>query len=618
MRRISLSLLLIPAIAAAQTLPATHVANGLYATTAQTRIERDGLRYYGQKIEAAAILAAPMTAFAPGQAKPQPTTTIRVVKSTFRLPEQDLGIIDVYDVLFFGDKRLVRLRVHLNSAGEPLTKRWTNQLRAYFEFLDRDSDGFLNRAEAEFAFTNAGVVQMLNTGFAYQRPDGDRAFADLDIDQDGRVSFDEFAAYYASTANRVVSAQQSTARDPYADSLTDELFKLFDTNKDGKLSRAELTAIEGLFNTLDADEDECLSALELVPGLLSGRVPPPRVTADERQAPMMVFPAGTMPAAAIEAIWKRYDKDKKQRLSKSVNPFGDEVFAFLDKNGDGEITAAELDGLKAAPQDLELDMTLGAKAAESTIRIRTRADGKPAALASGFKSAGAGTAVLTVDKQSIQLSCYAPAGVYGEGARPLAIEFPEGGKGYLTERDIVGPQFQSLRVLFDLIDRNADGKLSRDEFNAFTKLQQSFTKLPLSLVYSAQTPSLFQVLDENGDGRLGVREARNAWTRLIALEPVEKDFVTRSALQPQGALRFGRTSEVFAFNPTTMYTQQPIRQSGNGPLWFRKFDRNGDGELSRSEFPGTAAEFDRIDTNHDGYISVQEAESADQRKRAKK
>ena len=54
---------------------------------------------------------------------------------------------------------------------------------------------------------------------------------------------------------------------------------------------------------------------------------------------------------------------------------------------------------------------------------------------------------------------------------------------------------------------------------------------------------------------------------------MEKDFVTRAALRPQGALRFGRTTEVFSFSPTTMYTQPPIRQSNKGPLWFRKTDR---------------------------------------------
>jgi Ca2+-binding EF-hand superfamily protein len=202
--------------------------------------------------------------------------------------------------------------------------------------------------------------------------------------------------------------------------------------------------------------------------------------------------------------------------------------------------------------------------------------------------------------------------------RPSGIQFPETKTGYVTEKDIAGPQFQSLRVLFDMIDRDADGRMSKAEFDTFVKLQQSFTRLPLSLVYSAQTPSLFQILDENGDGRLSVREARNAWDRLIALEPADKAHVTRAALQPQGALRFGRTSEVFSVNPTTAYTQPPVRQTNKGPLWFRKFDRNADGELSRAEFPGTQAEFDRIDTTHDGYISPDEAEAADKRLRAAK
>ena len=226
--------------------------------------------------------------------------------------------------------------------------------------------------------------------------------------------------------------------------------------------------------------------------------------------------------------------------------------------------------------------------------------------------------MLTVGTQAIQLSCYTPRGVYSDTGRQSAIQFPQNKSGYVTEKDIAGPQFQSLRILFDLIDRDADGKLTGAEYDAFVKLQQSFTRLPLSLVYSAQTPSLFQVLDENGDGRLSVREVRNAWARLIALEPTEKDHVTRAALQPQGALRFGRTSEVFAFNPTTMYTRPPVRQTTGGPLWFRKFDRNGDGELSRAEFPGSREEFDRIDTDHDGYITAEEAEAADKKMRAQK
>ena len=626
-----LAVLCMPAVAAAQVLPITHVSSGLDATSARTRIERSGPRPYGPKAEAAAMLAAPATEFVsglriPGQkeAFARPASIIRVVKPPFRLLEHDLGIADVYDMVFFGDTRLVRLRVHLKSSGKPLSQRWTEHLRGYFDFLDRDGNGSLNRYEAEFAFSQMGVAQMLQTGFAYQRPDdAARAFADLDMDVDGRVAFDEFAAYYAATASKVISATPSPTRDPYADSLTDELFKSFDTDKDGKLSRAELTAVEGLFNTLDVDEDECLSATEVAPGVFGtgGRFNPRPAPPTPKQAPgpsaMMVFAPGAVPDSFLETILRRYDKDKGLSLGKSESPFSDETFKALDANGNGEVSLTELTHWRNAAPDLELDMTLGSKPGESAVVLR-KTTGTPGPLAAGFKTSEDGTAVLIVGKQAIQLTCYLARGVYAESGRPPVLQLPAKGNGSITEKDIAGPQFQALRVLFDMIDRDADGRLAPAELEHFTRLQQSFTKLPLSLVYSAPTPSLFQILDENGDGRLSIREVRNAWNRLIAMEPIEKNHVTRAALQPQGSLRFGRSSEVFTFNPTTMYTQPAVRQTTKGPLWFRKFDRNGDGELSRAEFPGPTAEFDQIDADHDGYLTAAEAESADKKLRPKK
>src|SRR5436305_28327 len=137
MLRASALALALPTLAAAQTLPATDAYSGLDATSARTRLECDGPRPYGPRSEAAAMPAAPAVAFLPGRKDPQPVAPIRVVRSAFRLPEQDLGIADVQDILFFAETRLVRMRLHLKAAGEPLAKRWTAQLRRYFDFLDR-------------------------------------------------------------------------------------------------------------------------------------------------------------------------------------------------------------------------------------------------------------------------------------------------------------------------------------------------------------------------------------------------------------------------------------------------------------------------------------------------
>ena len=68
--------------------------------------------------------------------------------------------------------------------------------------------------------------------------------------------------------------------------------------------------------------------------------------------------------------------------------------------------------------------------------------------------------------------------------------------------------------------------------------------------------------------------------------------------------------EAAAFNQAgTGYTRPPT--DARGPAWFRKMDRNGDGDVSRAEFLGSKEDFDRIDTDHDGLISLEEAEAFD-------
>ena len=47
------------------------------------------------------------------------------------------------------------------------------------------------------------------------------------------------------------------------------------------------------------------------------------------------------------------------------------------------------------------------------------------------------------------------------------------------------------------------------------------------------------------------------------------------------------------------------------PDWFRNMDRNSDSQLSRAEFIGTDEQFNQFDTNKDGFLSPDEARSAD-------
>jgi hypothetical protein len=55
----------------------------------------------------------------------------------------------------------------------------------------------------------------------------------------------------------------------------------------------------------------------------------------------------------------------------------------------------------------------------------------------------------------------------------------------------------------------------------------------------------------------------------------------------------------------------PLYGAGAVPLWFRKMDRNRDGDISPKEFLGTREQFRRLDLDGDGLISLAEAERAE-------
>jgi hypothetical protein len=46
------------------------------------------------------------------------------------------------------------------------------------------------------------------------------------------------------------------------------------------------------------------------------------------------------------------------------------------------------------------------------------------------------------------------------------------------------------------------------------------------------------------------------------------------------------------------------------PPWFKHADFNGDGDISRREFLGSAEQFTALDANHDGFVELSEASNA--------
>jgi hypothetical protein len=109
-----------------------------------------------------------------------------------------------------------------------------------------------------------------------------------------------------------------------------------------------------------------------------------------------------------------------------------------------------------------------------------------------------------------------------------------------------------------------------------------------------QVVNLLKDLDRNGDGCISRNEIPRSY----------------SLAASQGITVANQLGGVVAVRAAGGEPERPPAPT-NGPLWFRKMDRNRDGDVSRREFLGTEDEFRRMDADGDGLISLTEAEKVD-------
>jgi hypothetical protein len=194
-----------------------------------------------------------------------------------------------------------------------------------------------------------------------------------------------------------------------------------------------------------------------------------------------------------------------------------------------------------------------------------------------------------------------------------------GKKGYLTKQEAEGNQLFNSMMPFALADRDGDGKLTEKEVNAFLELDDRAADSLCTLTVSENTQVLFNMLNASGNGRLSQRELRNAWSRVASLDSKGTGSLERSMIPRQYGLQLtqgtvnaaGRGAPlVVARAAAERMIQQPA--AAGGPLWFRKMDRNGDGDVSRREWLGSKEDFEKIDIDGDGLISLEEAQKADE------
>ncbi|MGD9497170.1 MAG: EF-hand domain-containing protein [Armatimonadota bacterium] len=194
----------------------------------------------------------------------------------------------------------------------------------------------------------------------------------------------------------------------------------------------------------------------------------------------------------------------------------------------------------------------------------------------------------------------------GVGVARLMAKYDANGDGRIDRDEFQGPENQFLRL-----DANGDGAITADELGGGAAQgdqpgrQAAEGDRPLARRVgdpAQRWERMLERFDTNDDGQISADEFQGAPRVFTLLDQNADGIVTQDE-----ATRLGRR---MADQPAGPFApQEPGAAQGRGRAFaalLQRLDRDADGKLGRTEWPGRPEVFDQLDANADGFISEDE------------
>lgn len=482
-------------------------------------------------------------------------------------------------------------------------RRWVSRYLA--RQMDVNKDGRLN--VQELGLLNDNMRKLASV------PDGKKVLELMSSSTEATdVETMEFAEWLR---NRLPRAFDLIAQPQPADEAV-RLSSLVDIDQNGIVASEELLTSARTLRFRDLDNDESFSLSELVP-FRDPRSRNSAITPEVANLPYFHVTDEDSRRRAAERIIKRYGTDgripnQRFRLTSraSEEPVDmDGVAAFLEK----------------PDYHLTLDVRLSDKANSSDVIVAIDPEASTFLKVAEEKF---GRKMLLID--GVRMSVVARGGASSnrtdtKGYLGQSFVMADSDKSQsLDESEFPGIQAvldqTGIKAGFRELDADGDLQLTREELFGFSERELAAIASRIEVTVEQDGKTLFGLLDANEDRRLTAREFRRGPEILKQYDGNGDGLFAETELGTEYVLTIGLGRSEFGRMQGTMRQMEmmpgdtgdaiiPGRDALTGPEWFRRMDRNKDGDLSQREFLGTVEQFRQLDTDGDLLISASEAES---------
>jgi Ca2+-binding EF-hand superfamily protein len=508
---------------------------------------------------------------------------------------------EIRDTFLLLDSGPLHLRLHIAVGAQSPGDARKATVQRLLESLDTDKDGQLSRDEAQ-----------RSPLFREKQRPGAAAFI-KSIGADLKLKPRDIEQRLNRAGGETVTYRQNTATSD-SDSI---VFQLLDANADKVVDADEMFEAVDLLLARDMDDDECVTLDEVTPA-----PDPMAMTAVNTLNPVPRPPAPTVAELLGDTnqtlftaqLIQKYDKNRNQKLSAEELNWTAEKITPCDSDKDGQLNVRELANIKRSPADIEMAVDVirpkdgGAMLKVLSTRVERSDDERYPDLA----TISMPQAVITFSTREVDPF---------ETSMAIAVrtfnELDQDNNGYL-DRDETMLRERFQRELFDKIDADGDNKIFGEEMKEFIRANGEPTATTCQITVFDDGAGFFSALDTNGDRRISMREMRYADKTLSAMQQDknpglgEKEPSRRYRIEfVRGVFNpFGNTDRPMVNPNMPQAVVAQARPRPVGPIWFQRWDRNNDGDITWREFLGPRDVFEQLDTDRDELIDPKEAAAA--------